>query len=128
MLHRIKNLLTDNAIFIAIAITIAIAILSLIKLNGSTIPVVKSDKVAHSIAYFTLAISWLYTIYKNNQFQKLVWRVIIACFIYGTIIEILQAELTTYRTASGLDILANSIGIILAILVFHLFEKKIRLI
>jgi len=129
MLKRIKTLLEDKAIFIAISITIFIAILSLI--NTDNIPLESfsnSDKVYHAIAYFFLMLSWLYTFHKKEAFNKNVKYVILACFIYGIIIEVLQGVTTTYRTASYLDMLANGSGVVLAVLAFHLFEKKIRVI
>ena len=129
MLKRIKTLLEDKAIFIAISITIFIAILSLI--NTDNIPLESfsnSDKVYHAIAYFFLMLSWLYTFHKKEAFNKNVKYLILACFIYGIIIEVLQGVTTTYRTASYLDMLANGSGVVLAVLAFHLFEKKILVI
>jgi len=129
MLKRIKILLEDKAIFIAISITIFIAILSLIKTDNILLESFSnSDKVYHAIAYFFLMLSWLYTFHKKEAFNKNVKYVILACFIYGIIIEVLQGITTTYRTASYLDMLANGSGVVLAVLAFHLFEKKIRVI
>ena len=129
MLKRIKTLLEDKAIFIAISITIFIAILSLIKTDNILLESFSnSDKVYHAIAYFFLMLSWLYTFHKKEAFNKNVKYVILACFIYGIIIEVLQGITTTYRTASYLDMLANGSGVVLAVLAFHLFEKKIRVI
>ena len=129
MLKRIKTLLEDKAIFIAISITIFIAILSLIKTDNIPLESFSnSDKVYHAIAYFFLMLSWLYTFHKKEAFNKNVKYVILACFIYGIIIEVLQGVTTTYRTASYLDMLANGSGVVLAVLAFHLFEKKNQLI
>ena len=129
MLKRIKTLLEDKAIFIAISITIFIAILSLIKTDNILLESFSnSDKVYHAITYFFLMLSWLYTFHKKEAFNKNVKYVILACFIYGIIIEVLQGVTTTYRTASYLDMLANGSGVVLAVLAFHLFEKKIRVI
>ena len=129
MLKRIKTLLEDKAIFIAISITIFIAILSLINTDNIQLESFSnSDKVYHAIAYFFLMLSWLYTFHKKEAFNKNVKYVILACFIYGIIIEVLQGVTTTYRTASYLDMLANGSGVVLAVLAFHLFEKKIRVI
>ena len=51
--------------------------------------------------------------------------IILGCIIFGIIIEILQGVITSYRTASYLDIVANTIGVLLAVVIFHVFEKKI---
>ena len=64
--------------------------------------------------------------FKKEKFQKHLKYIILACFIFGIIIEILQGVITSYRTASYLDILANTIGVLLAVVIFHVFEKKIN--
>jgi len=128
MLLRIKNLLVKSARFIALFCTLTIAVLSFIKLPEDSLEIPSSDKLSHGIAYFFLTLSWLYTILNHASFFAKIKYVILGCFIYGIIIEVLQAAITSYRTASYLDILANSIGITLAVFIFHVFEKKIRLI
>tara|TARA_B100000780_G_scaffold52841_1_gene32779 strand:+ start:7605 stop:7994 length:390 start_codon:yes stop_codon:yes gene_type:complete len=128
MLKTIKKLLKDNAIFIAIFITVSIAIGSLVKPDLITLKSISvSDKMYHFIAYFFLMFSWLYAFLKNEKFQKNIKYLILGCLIFGIVIEILQETITSYRTTSYLDILANSVGIGLAVLIFHFFEKKIQL-
>ena len=117
-------MLLDKAIYFSISITILIAFLSLVKLDLRVIPVESSDKIGHVIAYFFLMISWLYALVKKPYFQKRSLLIIASCFIYGIVIEILQTTLTSYRTASYLDILANSTGIVVAVLTFYAIEKK----
>ncbi|WP_237587349.1 VanZ family protein [Polaribacter sargassicola] len=83
-----------------------------------------SDKVYHLIAYFSLSISWLFSFYKKKSIKLLI---IISCVIYGIIIEVLQSILTEYRTGDYKDILANTLGIVLGLLIFNLIIKKIKL-
>ena len=128
MLKHTKRLLLDNAIFIALFITLAIGFLSLIKLGPNGIPIQASDKVLHAIAYFSLMLSWLYSTLRFSKLSKKAKYLIAGCLIYGIVLEILQAELTSYRTGSYLDIIANSVGIVLAVLTFQLLEKKNRVI
>ena len=119
----------DNALYIAIFITIAIAFLSFVKIQKESMPAMwMSDKISHVIAYFFLMFFWLYSFVKKKHFQILVKYLISGCFIYGMIIEYFQSVITSYRTTSYLDLLANSVGIALGVLAFHIFEKKIRLI
>lgn len=126
MLQRIKNLLLDKAVYIAVLITISIAVLSLVKVQAkTTLSIPSSDKIFHGIAYYFLMISWLYAFSQKEKFYKTVKYLILGCVIYGIVIEVLQGVITSYRTASFLDILANSGGIVAAILTFHFFEKKI---
>lgn len=126
MLNHIKSLLEDNAIYIAVFFTISITIGSLVKSDFIVVKSISvSDKIYHLIAYFLLMLSWLYVFCKKETFQKNVKYVILGCIIFGIIIEILQGVITSYRTASYLDIVANTIGVLLAVLIFHVFEKKI---
>ena len=126
MLKPIKSLLEDNAIYIAIFFTISITIGSLVKSDFIVVKSISvSDKFYHLIAYFLLMLSWLYVFCKKETFQKNVKYVILGCIIFGIIIEILQGIITSYRTASYLDIVANTIGVLLAVVIFHVFEKKI---
>ena len=118
----IKKLLERNALYIAIFITILIALLSLVSLkNVHVIKVSHSDKYGHFIAYFVLSLSWFYF---NNTSKKKYKKYIIGIFIisYGMILEVLQGLLTTYRQADVYDFLANSAGVILAVILF----KKIN--
>ena len=127
MLKPIKSLLENNAIYIAVFFTISILFGSLVKSELIVVESISvSDKTYHLIAYFLLMLSWLYAFFKKEKFQKHVKYIILACFIFGIIIEILQGVITSYRTASYLDILANTIGVLLAVVIFHVFEKKIN--
>ena len=128
MLKRIRHLLLDNALYIAIFITLSIAALSLVKFKGKVTFVTSSDKLGHAIAYCMLMLFWLLSFVKKQNFKRLAWYAVFGCFFYGIIIEALQGNMTSYRTASYLDVVANSIGILIAILIFHLFDKKNRFI
>jgi VanZ family protein len=119
MLKRIKTLLKDNIFIIALAITFSIVCLSLLKIPKTKITNI--DKVYHSIAYFTLTISWLIVYYKKPQKKNII---VICSIIFGIIIELLQSTLTNYRTGEYLDVIANSSGVILALLIFNLISKK----
>lgn len=121
----IKRLLKRNCLLIALAITFSIAFLSLIKIGKQPIQVSHLDKIEHIIAYFFLTISWLYVLKNKPSYNFNKRFVVIACVFYGIIIEVLQTTLTSYREASVLDIVANSVGVLLALLIFNiLFEKK----
>ena len=126
MLKPIKSLLENNAIYIAVFFTICILFGSLVKSEFIVVESISvSDKTYHLIAYFLLVLSWLYAFFKREKFEENVKYIILGCFIFGIIIEILQGVITSYRTASYLDILANTIGVLLAVVIFHVIEKKI---
>jgi len=86
------------------------------------------DKIFHLTSYFALAFSWFLTI-NNKKFGvkgKLI--VILGCIFYGILIEVLQSTLTSFRTGDYLDILANSVGVLLALLIFNIISRKNQLI
>ena len=125
MRKLIKILLKDKIIFIAIFIAIAIGFLSLIKAPEPPIQISYQDKIYHIIAYFTLALTWMLSYPVSRQKKMIKYVIAFGCVFYGIIIEVLQTTLTTYRTASFLDVVANSVGVFVALLIFNSIYKKI---
>lgn len=122
MLKHIKTLLKDKIIIIAVLITFGILCLSLLKIpDNSAIKIAYIDKIYHCFAYFTLAITWLLTFYKKPE-KKYV--ILISCIVFGIVIEVLQQILTNYRIGDFLDVLANSLGVILALIIFNIILRK----
>jgi len=121
MLKRIKTLLERNSYLIAIGITITIAYLSLGKPIHFKPPIEITflDKIFHSTAYFVLTLSWLFALRKNKKKNY----VVIALFLYGILMEFLQGWLTKNRQQDVYDVIANSFGILLAVLLFEYFFK-----
>ncbi len=121
MQKRIKSLLERNSFIIAIIITIGIAYLSLSKpmhLNTS-IRIKYLDKILHASAYFSLTLSWLFAL-RNNTKKKWIGMPL---FLYGVAMEFLQESLTDNRQKDIYDVVANSFGILLAIILFDVFYK-----
>ncbi len=121
----IKKLLERNALFIAIIITLLIALISLVSLKDvHLIKTPNSDKYGHFLAYFILSLSWLNVIKK--RLHKIIVSYIIIFFLisYGIILEVLQDILTSHRQADLLDIVANSVGVIFAVLLYNKLKKK----
>jgi len=129
MQQLIKRLLKDNILYVAIAFSILILFLSLIPLKSDLLGRVEnSDKILHTFFYTFLSLSWLFYFkpFKNAQKKGLI---VLGLFIYGIIIEILQSTITTYRTGSFYDVIANGVGILLALITFeilynNIFQKK----
>lgn len=112
-------MLKKNIIPITLLYTITLAIGSLIKLNDlPNLGISYVDKICHFIAYSILTLLWyktyLYTIKLTKN--KAVIYTIITCVVFGIIIEVLQETLTTTRTLDGYDIVANVIGVLLAVI------------
>ncbi|MCK5815327.1 MAG: VanZ family protein [Flavobacteriaceae bacterium] len=119
MLKDIKKLLERNSFVIAVSITLLIIYLSLAHSPSvvSAIPV--SDKSLHGFAYFGLTISWLFAFKKSHKDLKT--RVLIGflLLVMGAALEYLQGRITNYRTPDYLDIVANTFGIIIAIVSYR---------
>ncbi len=121
MQKRIKSLLEHNSYTIAIGITIIIAYLSLSNPIHLKTPIHISflDKILHATAYFSLTLSWLFAL-RNNKKKNWIGIVL---FLYGVTMEFLQGWLTKNRQKDIYDVLANSIGILFALLLFGIFYK-----
>lgn len=126
----IKKLLERNALILAIAATIILAVLSLIsvpKLNLG-LGLKSPDKYLHFIAYFGLTILWSFALRVKFNSGVFKFFVPLAIIFYGIILEGLQSGLTTYRTGDIYDALANAAGVIAAVVVFSRIYKWYRTI
>jgi len=118
-----KNLFNDNFFLIAaFVITIVISCLSLIKTPKIDTGFSNIDKLYHLFAYFTLSLFWLFSFYKKSSLK---YFIVLACLIYGILIEVIQHTLTTYRTGDYKDAIANTLGSIFGLIVFNQIKKKI---
>jgi VanZ family protein len=122
MLQHMKALLKGNIYIIAIIVTLSILYLSLVKMPSYDVGIANLDKLQHCFAYFTLSSSWLLVFYKKNKKHLIVG----SCILFGIIIEILQNKLTDHRTGDYLDIIANSTGVFLGLLILNQISKKIE--
>lgn len=121
MLKDIKKLLEHNALIIAIAITVVIAVLSLSavpKLNLE-LGIKSGDKYLHFIAYFVLSSFWYFAL--KDKISEKVFKIFVplGLIVYGIILEGLQSGLTTYRTGDVYDAIANTAGVLAALILFN---------
>lgn len=119
MLKTIKNLLERSAYLISFSITCLVIYLSLSSLSELNVKITVSDKFLHSLAYLILSLSWLFAIKKSHSNFKTKIQIGFVVFLFGIIIEVLQSSLTIYRTGDYIDIIANTLGIALAIIIFN---------
>ena len=86
-----------------------------------------TDKMMHAAAYFILGLVWMfYILIKKPQdfnFNRVVFYISLAVIAFGMLIEVLQGTLTEYRTPDWADILANTIGVLIALGFWFLFQK-----
>lgn len=120
MLMHIKSLLKAKSLLLAIAVTIVIAVLSLIKVGKQPINFHNIDKVEHFIAYAVLSFFWLLALGKT---QKSILLLVLVCIFYGMIIEVFQG-MTGYRTFDFVDMIANTIGVLIGLFIFLFLIKK----
>ncbi len=88
-----------------------------------------SDKIGHFVAYFIFTIilfSFLFFSEKRNEnFKQSLIKSSLICFFYGGLMELLQMLLTNYRSPEWNDMLANTSGIIFAVILLKTFENKL---
>lgn len=129
MLKLIKIVLRANPYALAVTLTIAIAILSLMRINASypMFSFAHFDKIKHGLAYFVLTCSWLFALESSNKLAKGSRWVVLAVFLYGMLMELFQYRYTDYRQADMFDIMANSFGIVFAALTYRKLVKLFKL-
>ncbi|WP_219007038.1 VanZ family protein [Aquimarina litoralis] len=88
-----------------------------------------SDKIGHLLAYFVFTIVWFaFFFYSKKQSRKFItswtWAATFG-FLFGNLMEFLQAILTSYRSPDWQDALANTSGIILAVFLLIILKNKL---
>jgi len=129
MMQPTKALLGHKVLLsVAVIYTIAITVASLAP--TSELPKINyefADKWAHLLIHAVLFFVWasgLEMINTSKLTGKTMTYVLLGCFGYGIIIEILQEVCTTYRNADMFDVVANILGSLLGLLIF-LTRRKI---
>jgi len=124
-----KNLLVPKQLLFAIALlwTGVIAYFCLEKasdLPGITIP--NLDKCVHSFFHFGFTLLWFLFFRKqlpSSTFGKLLLYSFFLSFVFGISIEFLQEFYTKTRKGDVFDVIANTIGSVLAIFVIVICNK-----
>ena len=112
----------------ALAWTGNIIYLCLIKaseLPQITIPYI--DKYVHAVFHFVFSLLWFYAFrfsFKTVHRVKLLSVVFVMSLVFGIAIELFQTYLTVTRNGDAVDVLANSTGVLLAILTIQILNKK----
>ena len=132
MTKLIKHLSGPNSIlFFGIVYTTFITV-ALLFPNTDYLPkvdlLIPIDKLIHVLISLILVFIWLLYFFKRQRFivLNLLIKVIITCFIYGILIEVFQQLFVTTRQADFLDVLANSIGLILGASLFWKVKSRIK--
>lgn len=127
MITKLLSTLSRFALPILICYVVLITVLSLISLqNLPKINTGHDDKIFHALAY-TAFVLLVFNYLQKSKVKNAVWISMISTFIYGTIIEVLQKVLTTYRTFDVFDIAANGAGILLGFFIIKsLYKLKLN--
>jgi VanZ family protein len=78
------------------------------------------DKVQHSLMFVTLTLAGLMA--SPNRLKA----VCLGLCIYGGLMEVCQSQLTTTRRGDLVDWLADSVGIVVGLVVYHFSQKIIN--
>jgi VanZ family protein len=81
------------------------------------------DKIAHFCMYFGLMSAIILESRKREKANSPIFLMAIFPFSYGILMEILQAVLTTTRTASIFDVIFNALGIFFSILLWQMIRS-----
>ena len=124
----IKHLLAHKSKAINVSLVYTV-LLTFYCLKQSPIPIElpsQSDKILHALAYFVFTIVWFLAFYftlKLSRTKSFIYTFLFSV-AFGVLIEILQQQLTTYREGDVLDVVANTFGTILALLLLKIIFKR----
>ena len=120
----IKTLLGHKTLLVGVVIyTILITLASLYRFIVSPFALnfENSDKVLHCVSYFIFEVIWFFFLYFSTRIsmnlRRSLWTSGVVCFVYGILMELAQGFLTTYRSMDWKDAIANTTGIVFAVII-----------
>lgn len=118
MLQHIRNWFLRSSLFIAVLLSVVIAIMSLISTTSlPTKHFIVSDKILHGFAYFMLMWSWL-LVFRKDESIKLKFALWFILLVFGIILELFQGNMMQHRSADWKDVIANAAGLVLGLITF----------
>ena len=124
-MRLIKKLWDFKHLFsICLVYTVLITVAFLYPLKGTTSInfILPNDKLIHFLIYLSLSFLWIsYSSRVANQYFLM-----LLCFFYGIIIEIVQEHFIPFRNLELFDVLANMIGAISGALLFWKVKNRIK--
>lgn len=91
-----------------------------------------TDKVIHLFLYSILTSLWIcYAYLYGLRAKSLKYSIVVIIFcvlLFGMLIEVLQGTLTDYRSEDIIDMVANSVGIGIAVILIIIFNEKLKYI
>ena len=86
--------------------------------------VLGKDKTVHFLVYFVLTLTWNFALQKKYKNWALKYIIVFVVIGYGIVIEVLQEVLTKTRQADLYDVIANSAGALVALIVIFWLKNK----
>lgn len=121
-------MLKKQALIIAIFYTLGLAVVSLITIsNLPDAGISFADKIFHFIVYGVLTYLWVNTFFFKFKWSKVkaITYASVLSVVFGIIIEVLQGSVTTSRFMDVYDALANTLGVLVMVLVLLLNKKTL---
>jgi VanZ family protein len=87
-----------------------------------SVDIVNFDKSAHLGVYALLC--FLYLWWMKPDSRAVQWRIVVLLTVFGSLIEVLQGTFYTDRFADWRDALANSLGCLMALPVYHFMRRR----
>jgi VanZ family protein len=120
---ELKHLLS---ICIVYTVLVTVAFLYPFKVT-TTINFIPIDKLIHVLIYLSLSFLWISYSNRVANYKKTVTiMIMLLCFFYGIIIEVIQELFIPLRKADLFDVSANMIGAILGALLFWSVKNRIK--
>lgn len=113
-------MLKKSALVLALIYSVALTFVSLVKLNNvPDIGVSFGDKIFHFLAYCLLTFLWFFAFLFNFNFKnkRAIILAAILSVIFGIIIEVLQETITVSRAMDIYDVVANTSGVLLTVII-----------
>lgn len=107
-------------LLVSILYTLVLAAVCLIKIKKlPEIGVSFGDKIFHFLAYTVLAFLWFNTFFNTFKLKKKKALIYAALFsiVFGIIIEVLQGTIATSRSSDVYDVMANTMGVFLTVII-----------
>ena len=80
--------------------------------------------VIHAVFVFLAVAAWQRYDVRSPAPRWLLLGTLCISFSFGSLMEFLQSQLTTYRSASLQDVMANTIGAVLMVLLLVVFDER----
>ena len=115
-------------LILTVVYSVALAAVSLIRLNNlPDVGVSFGDKIFHFLAYCLLTYLWFNAFFYSFKLKKkqAIFFAVIISVLFGILIEVLQDTMTVSRVLDIYDVIANTLGALLASIALW-FKNKLH--